>query len=150
VPIDELRQKYFPNLSPEARETSPQDDCYNCIAWAAGDIDHHWWPVDFPTNGVYWPLQPQDDVDGFIAAFMTLGYEPCNDGDPEPGFEKLAIYVDGNGDPSHMARSLPSGKWTSKVGQILEDIEHPTAEEICGKTYGSIARFMKRPMPWTN
>jgi hypothetical protein len=148
VAIEDLRREYFPDLSGEAQETSPKDDCYNCIAWAAGDTERYWWPIDFPTNGVYWPIPPEDTVQGFIGAFVTLRYEVCDNGDAEAGFEKVVLYVDATGAPSHMARQLPSGKWTSKIGKLLEDIEHPTPEDLCGfdKAYGRIDTFMKRPI----
>ena len=34
----------------------------------------------------------ESDVAAFVAAFSTLGYEPCTDGTLEDGFEKIAIY----------------------------------------------------------
>jgi hypothetical protein len=148
VPTPTLRT-LFPALSVDAQQTSDQDDSYNCIAWAAGDTDHKWWPVDYPTNGVVWPVDAEDSVAGFVRAFRTLSYEVCGDGAFESGYEKLALYVDSAGQPSHMARQLPSGHWTSKIGD-LEDIEHVTPEEVCGVQYGAITAYMKRPMPWTN
>ncbi len=144
--IDDLRVKFFPQLSHNAEEISLEDDVYNCIAWAAGADDIRWWPVDVPTTGVFWPIDPpQDTVDGFVAAFQALGYEPCNDGSLETGFEKVALYVDAQGAPSHMARQLSSGHWTSKLG-LLQDIRHPAPEELCGtgNAYGQIDCFMKR------
>lgn len=138
-------RRIFPSLSAEARQTSPKDDCYNCIAWAAGDTDHHWWPTPVPTNGVYWPVEPEETQEGFVRAFRTLGYEPCGDGQLEEGIEKLVLYVDPQGVPTHMARQLESGKWSSKMGILLEDIEHPTPDELCGPAYGRIALFLARP-----
>ncbi|WP_445013645.1 DUF7689 domain-containing protein [Paludisphaera borealis] len=42
----------FPRLSPgNHRLTSPAAVEYNCIAWAADDVDHRWQP------GVYWPAE---------------------------------------------------------------------------------------------
>ena len=52
------------------------------------------------------------------------GYHECDNADFEDGYEKVAIYADATG-PSHMARSLPNGKWTSKIMK-MEDIEHAT------------------------
>lgn len=148
VPTAKLR-RLFPNLTNEARQTSPADDSYNCIAWAAGDTEHHWWPVDYPTNGVVWPIDADDSIEGFVRAFETLGFGICGTGEFESGYEKIAMFVNADG-PSHMSRQLPSGKWTSKMGMVLEDIEHPTVDEICGTQYGQVSRYMKRPMPWTN
>ena len=141
--IDDLRG-LFPALSQDAVETSPQDDSYNCIAWAGGDTERWWWPGDFPTDATHWPIPSADEtVEGFVEAFRSLGYETCDDGFLEKGFEKVALYADTDGLPTHMARQLSSGKWTSKMGE-LEDIEHPTSEELCGDSYGVITRYMKR------
>jgi hypothetical protein len=95
----------------------------------------------------YWPENvPRDEsVRAFIAAFGTLGYVSCEDDTLENGFEKVAIYVDEDGIPTHMARQLQSGQWTSKCGE-LEDIEHETLESLGGiNGYGSVAQFLKRP-----
>jgi hypothetical protein len=149
VGIDNLR-RLFPGLGQDALETSPRDHRYNCIAWAGGSSTHHWWPVAFPTNGAYWPLpldQAEESIQGFVAAFRVLGYEICASGDLEPNYEKVALYVDGQKVPTHMARQLPSGNWTSKMGTQLEDIQHATPEEIGGanSAYGNVELFMSRP-----
>jgi len=39
------------------------------------------------------------------------------------GMKRLAVYADETDTPTHMARQLPSGHWTSKLGE-LEDIQH--------------------------
>lgn len=62
----------------------------------------------------------------------------------EQGYEKVALYVDHDGKPTHAARQLPTGRWTSKLGKI-EDIEHEL-EGIAGSVYGSVAKILKRPM----
>lgn len=59
-------------------------------------------------------------------------------------YEKIAIYVDDSGDPSHAARQTSSGKWTSKIGE-LEDIEHGSLSDLEGEAYGTVAQIMKRP-----
>ena len=83
----------------------------------------------------------------FIAAFRTLGYELCSDGALEQGIEKIAIYTL-NGKPTHAARQLPSGDWTSKLGKWV-DIQHTTAESVSTfpkcSIYGKPAQFMRRP-----
>ena len=141
--MDELRT-LFPALSRDAVETSPQDDSYNCVAWAGGDTERSWWPASFPTHGTHWPIPATDEtVEGFVEAFRALGYEACDDGSLEKGFEKVALYVDAEGQPTHLVRQLSSGKWTSKMGR-LEDIEHQSTEELCGRSYGVVERYMKR------
>lgn len=145
MPIDDLRRDFFPALSADAIETSLRDDSYNCIAWVAGDTARKWWPTQFPTFGAYWPIAPDYSVSGFIAAFGTLGFEVCENGTVEEESEKVVLYVGTNGKPTHMARQLPSGRWTSKLGDE-EDIEHTTPEDLCGIAYGRVEIFMKRPI----
>jgi hypothetical protein len=123
--------------------TSDPTEEYNCIAWAAGDTQYFWWPVKAP--GVHWPdpAPLKDTREAFIAAFETLDYRVCSDGSLEAGYEKVAFYEDPLGKPKHMARQLPSGAWTSKLG-VGWDIEHPSAEDVQDGIYGSLTIFMKR------
>jgi hypothetical protein len=138
-------EAYFPNLlDARFRETSPQDTFYNCIAFAAGDTSRKWWPNHAP--GAYWPVDREETVANFEKAFETLGYKRCEDEHLEAGFEKVALYADRGGDPTHMARQLPSGFWTSKLGD-LEDIEHETLEQLNGTHYGRPVAFFKRSTP---
>ncbi len=135
----------FPQLESAPYEiTSPEDVRYNCIAWAAGptEVRRRWWPA--PSPYYYWPVEPREEtVAGFIRAFGRLGYAVCDTGDLEPGYEKLPIYVDNTNTPTHMARQLPSGDWTSKLGE-LEDIQHPTLDQLSGSQYGRVVQFLKR------
>jgi hypothetical protein len=123
--------------------TSPTTPEYNCIAWAAGDNERWWWPDSM--NIAYWPRQVQrvETIEAFIRAYETLGYAVCATPDYEEGFEKIAIY-EKNGRPTHAARQLSSGHWTSKLGK-LEDIEHTTVDNLMGLEYGAAAVLMKRP-----
>ena len=120
---------------------------YNCIAWAAGKKDAWWWPRNEP--GVEWPRGlPFEEINretliNFINAFRTVGYIKCKDGRFENGIEKVAIFVGPLNTPTHAARSLENGVWTSKLGNG-EDIEHKTLSEIEGKEYGKAVAFMKR------
>jgi len=93
----------------------------------------------------YWPpgVQREQTLEAFFAAFQTKGYERCDDSSLEIGFEKLAIYATPDGTPTHAARQLPNGKWTSKLGD-LEDIEHDALESISGPEYGSAVAYMVR------
>ena len=136
----------FPALrSANYQVTSPRDVSYNCIAWAADDFGNWWWPSNPAVS--YWPPQvPREGtLENFIRAFQMLGYQPCEDGRPEDGFEKVAIYMDSSNTPSHMARQLPSGHWTSKLGD-LEDIQHETLDQLEGRdpAYGNAKQFLKR------
>jgi hypothetical protein len=84
-------------------------------------------------------------LDGFRAAFATLGYVACPGQDLEPGFERIALFANDRLVPKHAARQLPSGRWTSKLGK-LEDIEH-ALHDLEGTLYGTVVLFMKRPLP---
>ena len=79
----------------------------------------------------------------YVAAFGTLGYEQCADGSLQEGFEKVAIYEPLSGYVLHMARQLPTGRWTSKLGG-LEDFEHASPAELEGREYGAVVQYMRR------
>ncbi len=132
----------FPGIGPFTIE-SPRSTAYNCIAWTAGDVTRVWWP-DVAGKG-YWPtsVPRESSVDAFVAAYRSLSYEQCDDGDFEEGVEKIVIYTDTSGVPTHGARQLKSGKWTSKLGRA-EDIEHNTATALHGDRYGVVAVYMRR------
>lgn len=136
---------FFPNLVVEGyRRTSQPTKTYNCIAWAASDAAQWWEPG--PLGLVYWPPgAPREyTIDAYASAFETLGYEVCGDGNPEAGFEKVALYTMG-GEPKHAARLLPDGNWTSKLGP-MDDISHSLGG-VEGAQYGTATHFMKRPIP---
>jgi len=146
-PTHPLAQK-FPNLAATAWEiTSDSDAGYNCIAWAAGQQNKWWWPV-VPSGcpPYFWPpgVPRVRTLQAFVEAYATLGYGPCSDGNLEPGFEKVALYADAGG-PTHAARQLSTGQWTSKLGPYV-DIEHALVG-LNGGEYGDIACFLRRPQP---
>jgi hypothetical protein len=131
-------EQVFPGLSGSGYQlTSPEDDHYNCIAWAAGDTGHWWWPdePDRP-DSAHWPVGvPRvETLDAFREAFVTPGYTVCEDEQPEPGYEKIALFAR-FGAPKHAARQLPTGRWTSKLGP-MQDIEH-ALHDLSGQLYGS-------------
>ena len=134
----------FPNLRGASYQiTSPQDNNYNCIAWAAADTGHWWWPDTEPAH--YWPpgVVPDETVDAFRAAFAWLGYTPCTLEALDPDYEKIALFADPFGGPRHTARQLPTGRWTSKLGE-LQDIEHDL-RALEGDEYGTVVFLMQRP-----
>lgn len=71
------------------------------------------------------------------------GFTRCDSGDLEPGWEKVAVYALADDDPTHVARQLESGAWTSKLGDF-EDIEHDTPTALEGPAYGTVYGYMKR------
>jgi hypothetical protein len=134
--------QWFPGLDPiTLLVTSPRTPTYNCIAYAAGDHGRWWWPD--PDGLFYWPVSIQrvERLAAFQAAFESLGYELTGDSDLLNEFEKIAIFSK-NGTPTHAARQLEDGTWSSKLGQS-EDVSHGLSG-IEGDHYGSVAFFMQR------
>jgi len=131
---------------------SPETTDYQCIAWAACDTTRRWWPVGEPPIA-YWPLNvpKEETVECFVQAFGTLRYKPCETASFEFGFQKVAIYVDEEDTPTHMARQHFCGRgWLSKLGD-WEDIVHPELKNVEGKTvplpangYGRVHTVLKR------
>jgi hypothetical protein len=97
----------------------------------------------------FWPVSAPREVtmQAFLAAFATLGFEACRDGAFEAGVEKIVLM--GRRDatglivPTHAARQLESGAWTSKLGS-LEDIRHETVDAMEGPLYGAAVAYMSR------
>jgi hypothetical protein len=134
----------FPKLQANYYQfTSPQTESYNCVAWAAGVTNIWWWPFGDPSL-TYWPAGAprQENVPAFQAMFANLGFVPCDSATLELGFEKIAIFADAGQSPTHVARQLPSGTWTSKLGR-LEDIEHELVD-LEGAEYGAVVLIMRR------
>lgn len=139
---------YFPRLSQENTNwapTSRDDSKYNCIAWAAGD-ERQWWEPS-GGGGTYWPptapLEPT--VGAYQAAFEAQGYVVCPTGDLEQRFEKVAIFAIRGTEPTHAARQLRDGQWTSKLGEGI-DISHVLPGDVGGGIYGEVVCFLMRPL----
>ena len=94
-------------------------------------------------RGYYWPLQRDDRLEDWVNALELHNYQITDDRNLEAGVEKVAIYVNDLGSPEHVARQLPSGEWTSKIGRY-EDITHETLSALEGQEYGSPRVIMKR------
>jgi hypothetical protein len=140
-PFHEHFRDELPRLTPDNyRITSPASWEYNCIAHAAGVTDGWWWP----SPGRYWPpeVPREETIAAFLAAFALLGYHPVAGPDLEPGVEKLALYAQGE-TPTHAARQLADGWWTSKLGPSI-DIEHATPDAVAGGIYGEVTAFLGR------
>lgn len=146
-------ERDYPNLiSSNWKIKSPETIDYQCIAWAACDTSRRWWPVGAPPV-TYWPpsVAAEETVECFIQAFATLGYRPCDTASFELGFQKVALYVDEEEIPTHMARQHFLGRgWLSKIGD-WEDIVHPELKNLEGKTapppaqgYGRVHTILKR------
>jgi hypothetical protein len=135
----------FPRLASAGyRLTSEPTTQYNCIAWAAGQNDRWWWPDD----DSYWPagVPREETIEAFTLAFEQMGYSTCASAILEYECEKVALFADHAGVPTHASRQLPTGQWTSKCGR-LDDIEHASLEAIGGAgayEYGDVVRIMSR------
>jgi hypothetical protein len=142
-----LTQKTFEELFPNLgnwKKTSNATNAYNCVAFAASE-DSRWWDCA-PFDDYYWPENvPRDDtLATFIELYKALGYQVCPDGSLEQGCEKIVIYANRLGIVEHVARQLPNGSWTSKIGE-REDIMHETPDSLAGDEYGQPICFMSRP-----
>jgi hypothetical protein len=137
----EDKKGHFPRLTEHNHiATSDPTPAYNCVAWALGIDNDNWWPID----DYYWPdgVPREYSVDAFVVAFGLQRYALCDKRNFEKGFEKIALYAR-NGVPTHAARQLTSGRWTSKLGQ-LDDIEHASLADLEGGTYGQVVAIFRR------
>src|SRR5260221_4642628 len=95
LPMVAHLETLFPGLrnSPYAI-TSPPDDVYNCIAWAANDRFQWWWPDQLKQR--YWPagVLRDETLAASQEAFPSLGYVICAGEALEAGFEKVALFAD--------------------------------------------------------
>lgn len=145
--VEEM-EELFPRLrGTDYQITSPPDAVYNCISWAVGEVKNWWWPAE-PAK-TYWPagVPRMETLDAFCAALATLGYVVCDHAEVEQDYVKIALYADAERVPTHAARQLLSGRWTSKLGR-MEDLEH-ALHDLEGALYGSVTLIMKRPLSAT-
>ena len=143
--VRQVIRSRFPSLFFSAFDiTSPPSRKYNCISWAAGQDHDWWWP-----GGPYWPdgVPKEESLEAFTIAYGNLGYSPCDSAESEADCEKVALYVAPDGRVLHAARQLPSGTWTSKLGDAW-DISHEL-HGLEGSEYGRVARILKRALQST-
>ncbi len=85
-------------------------------------------------------------MEAVAQAYETLGFHLCFSTALEAGAEKIAIYgregPNGITIPTHAARQLASGEWTSKLGDH-EDIKHRDLSDVNG-LYGEPVIYMER------
>jgi hypothetical protein len=152
----------------DATGRPPKPGAYNCIAWATNDPRNClWW---WPHPDAYWPFRAREEtVACFVKTFRWLGYQVCKHSRRESAYEKVALYAIhksrtpltppkrwqdfSDWEPTHMARQLPDGTWTSKCGGN-EDITHFTLDalesygpSVLCEEYGCPVLYMKRPIP---
>lgn len=130
----------FPRLHDvDAKKTSEATPAYNCIAWAFKDNRRWWWPG----GRTYWPFNPSgmSTLEAFELYFRDDGWVETDLAGLEPGFEKIALYAL-NGVPTHAARLLDSGYWTSKLGTDIDIFHDPN--DLDGPCYGAIYKIFKK------
>jgi hypothetical protein len=140
-------QRLLPKLRPENfAAVSHATPRYNCVAFANED-ERHWWEPGMHGGKYYWPTgKTHDTIESWREIFEKEGYEETDNRDIEPGFEKVAIYVDLKDFlPSHVAKS--DGRiWKSKLGKG-QDIEHASLDLLEGDQfdeYGVVDVVLKR------
>lgn len=143
----------FPRLSSDLafKQTSPQNKNYNCLAWAFGMYMDRWMEHDttprFDGVWYWWPdgVEKGPDIDSYIKAYESKGYEMCESYDLEEGYLKIALYYKIENDVKvcvHASRQKMNGIWMSKLGQSF-DIEHGTPFHLEGEKYGEVYCCMK-------
>jgi len=123
---------------------------YNCIGWAFGDNTRWWWPS---FGGCFWPKKcvvedhtvfgGMNELESFKKLFEYAGAESTMDDKPEEGFVKLAVYK-GHKNITHLARLLPDGTWTSKMGDCAK-VVNDEPYDLSGGAYGRVAEIIKIP-----
>ena len=84
--MDDL-ESLFPGLHGSGYlVTSPADIRYNCVAWAAEDEEHWWWPDE----DSYWPegVAREETIAAFVAAFEKLGFVLVQRSPPRGGLRE--------------------------------------------------------------
>lgn len=131
----------FPNLK-NYDITSPFTEEYNCIAWAFADNTKWWWPNGF----AYWPpgFPCTNSVQDFDNLLVSVHASTVDDDGLESGFLKIALFAKGK-TPTHAARQLPNGRWTSKLGRSV-DVSHDL-RDLEGLCYGQVIRIYRLASP---
>ncbi len=110
------------------------------------DVDHTW------PQEVEVPDDDEDDLQSYLTLFRWMGYEDCATGDPEEGYLKIAVYSTERSAPGgpkhefhHVARQLPSGKWSSKAG-AWHDFQHELQALEGSGWYGraNVTHYLRR------
>jgi hypothetical protein len=116
--------------------TSNATEAYNCIAWACGDNTKWWWP----DNRAFWPdgIRCDETIEAFDDLFASGGAYAAHDESLEPAIIKIGLFALGN-IPTHAARQLPNGSWTSKLGKHI-DVSH-SLRDVEGPKYGTLVRI---------
>lgn len=134
------------------RQTSHADPLYNCVAWAFGRANVFWWPD--PWDPGVWPIE-HDFTDYGLGAFRRLfetwGWRASENADYDSRLDKIALFVDSELTPTHLARMLHDGEysdigagaWSSKLAHGM-DVAHEL-DALCGPDrYGVVNCIYER------
>jgi hypothetical protein len=133
----------FPRLGEEFEVLAPASVMYNCIGWSLGNTGAWVWPTD-GQQPAYLP--------NFDALYRYYGFRRVKGLEFRrwPGHDKVVLYAvrksDGSIQPTHAARQMPDGSWSSKLGS-LPLIRHLHPNDIAGPSYGVpyVIYVRKRP-----
>jgi hypothetical protein len=143
----ELIQK-FPKLNANNHaRTSLATGRYNCLAFARAD-ERKWWEPR-PGGRYYWPPNARWDTSLATVTniFLADGYAETKNRDVEPGYSKVAIYVDLEDVDSYSHVAVSNGIcWKSKLGKG-QDIAHNSLDLLEGDQvdeYGIVAIILRK------
>ena len=83
----------------------------------------------------------EETIAAFLAVITRLGYESCDNEALEQGVEKVALFATPDGEPTHAARQLVNGRWTSKL-RLLSKILNTSLHD------GKLATFTGQSSPF--
>jgi hypothetical protein len=125
--------------------TSPVDYNYNCLSWALSCDTR---PFE-NAKGAYWPWKdiPDDTADGWAKLCEVFGFTLIETHDTAfvPGYEKIAIFEDADGD-LHASRQSKNGMWKSKLGDMGPNIDHDGLSGL-ETVYGKVVRVLRKRRP---
>jgi hypothetical protein len=122
--------------------TSGMTPEYNCVSHAIYEDLISLWPDDDNR----WPISVEcsETIEAFVKLFSQMAFKevPLIESNAVAGYEKIAIFAVDEV-PTHVARQLDNGRWTSKLG-TLADIDHADLRCLENGEYGIVVRVMRR------
>jgi hypothetical protein len=136
----------LPSIAGRYLKTSEATIDYNCLAWAVGN-NQKWFDTARFCVGYYWPpgIEREWSKAAIRKIFELYGYiEESLFPHLEEGYEKVAMYANDDGIPTHFSRQLRDGKWTSKLGELI-DVQHEDLDCLAGSEgYGKVILILKK------
>lgn len=144
---DDILKEWWPNLTDNDFEfKSVRTTKYNCLAWAIRINTQSVEMFYFQKKHGLDPNNLDHSVNGYAKILEQFyGFEVCDDGSYEEGFEKILLYGDHEEEWTHAARLVKKDLWVSKLGG-WEDIEHTNVDCLNGVEYGSPKLYMRKKL----